>query len=263
MKSVILIASWFLVLLGGDAHAQVGSYVLGVGDSISIQVFDEQELSGTFTVGEGGVIDYPLVGRVEVAGQTVASFDQSLTAELAEKFLRDPQVQVEVSAFRSQPVQVLGAVKKPGLVHLSGRSSVLDVIAEAGGVNAGGVAEIRVQFADGSRASVAVSLEELMADSSKNIQLSSGDVVHISEGMVVYVAGEVNKPGAVPFTEGLTVTQALSKSGGTKRTARTRDAYILRGEDRIPINLNKVMRGKAADVVLQPDDQIVLQESIF
>jgi protein involved in polysaccharide export with SLBB domain len=67
----------------------------------------------------------------------------------------------------------------------------------------------------------------------------------------------------VPFTEGLTVTQALSRSGGTKRTARTRDAYILRGEERIPINLNKVMRGKSADVVLHPNDQIVLQESIF
>jgi len=263
VKSLFLIASFFMMLLGGEARAQVGSYVLGVGDSIAIQVFDEQELSGTFTVGEGGVIDYPLVGRLEVAGQTVASFDQTLTAELSEKFLRDPQVQVEVSKFRSQPVQVLGAVKKPGLVHLSGRSSVLDVIAEAGGVNSGGVAEIRVQFADVSKTSIAVSLEELMADSTKNIQLTSGDVVHISEGMVVYVAGEVNKPGTVPFTEGLTVTQALSRSGGTKRTARTRDAYIMRGTDRIPVNLNKVMRGKAADVILQPNDQIVLQESIF
>lgn len=263
MKSLFLMASFFMVLLGGEAQAQVSSYVLGVGDSIAIQVFDEKELSGTFTVGEGGVIDYPLVGRVDVAGQTIAAFDESLTAELGEKFLRDPQVQVEVLKFRSQPVQVLGAVKKPGLVHLSGRSSVLDVIAEAGGVSSGGVAEIRVQFADVSKESIAVSFEELMADSNKNIQLTSGDVLHVSEGMVVYVTGEVNKPGAVPFTEGLTVTQALSRSGGTKRTARTRDAYILRGEDRIPINLNKVMRGKSADVVLHPNDQIVLQESIF
>ena len=102
-----------------------------------------------------------------------------------------------------------------------------------------------------------------MADQSKNLKLSAGDVVHISEGMVVYVSGEVNKPGSVPFTEGLTVTQALSKSGGTERTARTRDAYILRGDQRISVNLKKVLRGKAADVMLRPDDQIVLQESVF
>ena len=72
------------------------------------------------------------------------------------------------------------------------------------------------------------------------VRLASGDVVHVSEGMVVYVSGEVNKPGAVPFAEGITVTQALSRSGGTKRTARTREAYILRGEKRININLRDI-----------------------
>ena len=102
-----------------------------------------------------------------------------------------------------------------------------------------------------------------MSDTQKNLRLAAGEVVLVSEGMVVYVSGEVNKPGSVPFTEGLTVTQALSKSGGTKRTARTRDAYILRGDERISINLKKVLKGKAADVILKPDDQIVLQESVF
>ena len=160
-------------------------------------------------------------------------------------------------------MQVLGAVKEPGLVHLSGRSTVLDVIAEAGGVTATGAAEVRVKFAQDSKVDVAVSLDELMADSTQNIPLSAGDVVHISEGMVVYVSGEVNKPGAVPFSEGLTVTQALSKSGGVKRTARTRDAYILRGDQRIAVNLKRVLKGKAADIGLEPDDQIVLRESVF
>jgi hypothetical protein len=55
----------------------------------------------------------------------------------------------------------------------------------------------------------------------------------------------------------------VSKSGGAKRTARTRDAYILRGDRRIGINLKKVLKGKAADIELRPDDQIVLRESVF
>lgn len=254
----------FLVAFGSlSAEAKDDSYVLGVGDSVSIQVFDETELSGNFTVGEDGVIDYPLVGRVSVSGKTAKGLDESLTQSLAARYLKDPQVQVEVTEYRSHPVQVLGAVKKPGLVHLSGRSTVLDVIAEAGGVTAGGVAEVRVKFAEATKVDVAVSLEDLMGDSSRNIQLSAGDVVHISEGMVVYVSGEVNKPGAVPYAEGLTVTQALSKSGGIKKTARTRDAYILRADQRITVNLKRVLKGKAADIALEPDDQIVLQESVF
>ena len=263
MKLFSLIA-YFALLMGSiRAHAEDDAYALGVGDSVSIQVFDESELSGSFTIGEDGTIDYPLLGRVQVAGQTASGLDTSLTERLGSKYLRDPQIQVSVAQFGSHPVQVLGAVKKPGLVHLTGRNTVLDVIAEAGGVTGAGVAEVRVKFSDADRESVSLSLEDLMADQDKNLRLSAGDVVHISEGMVVYVSGEVNKPGSVPFTEGLTVTQALSKSGGTKRTARTREAYILRGEQRISINLKKVLRGKAADVMLRPDDQIVLQESVF
>lgn len=263
MKKLSFIASFWLSIFSGVASAQDDAYVLGAGDTVSIQVFDENELSGTFTIGEDGSIDYPLLGRLSVSGQTTDALDETLTAHLGTKYLRDPQIQVSVDNFGSHPVQVLGAVKKPGLVHLSGRNSVLDVIAEAGGVTGSGVAEVRIKFADAQREAVSLSLEELMADTQKNLRLAAGDVVHVSEGMVVYVSGEVNKPGSVPFTEGLTVTQALSKSGGTKRTARTRDAYILRGDQRISINLKKVLKGKAADVILKPDDQIVLQESMF
>lgn len=256
---------WVAVLLpvGANALEPGDGYLLGEGDTLNIQVFDENELSGSFTVGEDGSIDYPLIGRVDVQGETVASLDEKITASLGARFLRDPQIQVSVKVYGSQPVQVLGSVKEPGSVHLKGKMTVLDVIGEAGGVTGAGVAEVRVQFQDENRPSVTVSLDELLRDGARNIRLASGDVVHVSEGMVIYVSGEVNKPGAVPFSEGITITQALTRSGGTTRTARTREAYILRGEQRIDINLKKILRGKAADVVLRPDDQIVLQEAVF
>jgi len=248
-----------------NAHGAEDSdgYLLGEGDILNIQVFDENELSGSFTVGEDGNIDYPLLGRVEVQGQTVAMLDETLTSSLGARYVRDPQIQVAVKVYGSQPVQVLGSVKQPGSVHLTGKMTVLDVIGEAGGVTGSGVAEVRVQFQDETKGAVTISVDEMLKDSSQNLRLSSGDVVHVSEGMVVYVSGEVNKPGAVPYTEGITITQALSRSGGTKRTARTREAYILRGEQRININLKKILKGKAADVALRPDDQIVLQEAVF
>jgi polysaccharide export outer membrane protein len=260
LMTCLTVASLASIARGSDA---ADGYLLGEGDTLTIQVFDENELSGSFTVGEDGNIDYPLLGRVEVQGQTVATLDATLTASLGARFVRDPQIQVAVKVYGSQPVQVLGSVKQPGSVHLTGKMTVLDVIGEAGGVTGSGVAEVRVQFHDETKSSVTISVDEMMRDSSRNLRLSSGDVVQVSEGMVVYVSGEVNKPGAVPFTEGITITQALSRSGGTKRTARTREVYILRGEQRININLKKILKGKAADVALRPDDQIVLQEAVF
>ena len=263
MKISLLITAFLAFFMSGSAQAGEAAYVLGAGDVLSVSVFEEGELSGVFTISEDGMIDYPLLGRLTVAGQTPTEFDGSLTDALGKKYLKDPQIQVSVTTYGSHPVQVLGAVKKPGLVHLSGRNTVLDVIAAAGGVTGSGVAQVRVKFANGLTEAVTFSLKNLMADKATSIKLSAGDVVHISEALVVYVSGEVNKPGSVPFIQGLTVTQALSKSGGTKRTARTRDAYILRGDQRISVNLRKVLRGKAADILLLPDDQIVLQESVF
>ena len=252
-------------LLGGIASAdsEGDAYQIGAGDSVSVQVFDETELSGAFSIGEDGFIDYPLLGRVNVAGKTAGGLDDTLTAALGERFVRDPQIQVTVTKFGSQPVQVLGAVKKPGLVHLEGRTTVLDVISKSGGVADGSVAEVRIQFKDQSKGAITVQIDDLVKNESANVVLSAGDVVHVSEGLVVYMSGQVAKPGAVSYNDGLTITQALTRAGGATRLAKTREAYILRGEQRISINVKKILKGKAADVTLRPDDQVVLSESVF
>jgi len=246
------------------AQDQAGdAYRIGPGDTLDIQVFGEEDLSMQFVVGASGSLDFPLVGQVEASGLTVSGLDERLTARLGEKFLRNPQVQIVVESYASQPVQVLGAVKKPGVFHLSGTTTVLDIIAKAGGVREEGVSEVRIQHKDSSQPTTVVKLDQLMGEKSESVQLQAGDVVYVSEGLVVYISGEVNKPGAVSYTEGLTVTQALTRSGGTKRTAKLRDVYILRGEEKIAINVKKILAGRAADVALKPNDQLILKESVF
>ena len=71
---------------------------------------------------------------------------------------------------------------------------------------------------------------------------------------VVYVSGQVSKPGAVPYSEGLTISQAIILAGGSKSTARLRKVYIKRGDQQIKVNLKRVLQGRDDDVVLQPDD---------
>jgi polysaccharide export outer membrane protein len=262
-----LFAGFVLAFIAVPAHAEESvidnNYRVGAGDIVDIQVFGEKDLSGAYPVSEDGGIDFPLLGRVSTENLSIDGLDGAITDGLAAKYLRDPQVQVTVTSYGSQPVQVLGAVKNPGVFHLGGPTSVLDIIAEAGGVKEGGVSEVRVKHKNPELETYSVKLDQLVGDTTSDIQLTAGDVVFVSAGMVVYVSGEVAKPGAVPFIEGLTVTQALTRSGGTKRTAKMRDAYILRGSERISINIKKILAGRSADVALMPNDQVILKESIF
>jgi polysaccharide export outer membrane protein len=239
------------------------AYVIGPGDTLEIQVFGQEDLTGDRVVGASGSLDFPLLGQVEVKGLTVQGLDDRLTKALGEKYLRDPQVQVVVKAYGSQRVVVRGAIKKPGEYHLSGPTTVLDIIAQAGGVAEEGVSQVRIQHQDRSRPDTVVNLEQLRTEGNAGVKLIAGDRIDISKPLVVYVSGEVNKPGAVAYTEGLTVTQALTRSGGTKRTAKLRDAYILRGNEKLAINIKKILAGKTADVSLKPNDQLILKESVF
>lgn len=236
-------------------------YRVGVGDTIEVRVVGEKDLTGTFVVGPEGWLALPMVGTVRVEGRTAAQIAGQLTRVLASDFLVDPQVSVRVKEHASRPVQVLGAVRKPGTYYLSKPTRLVEVLAEAGGVlNDKSSSEIRVNHADGAESLVVV-LEELLVSGKGNVLLRAGDVVNVLEGKVVYVNGEVGKPGAVAWKGGITVTRALALAGGVKATANQRKAYILRGGEKVPINLKRIFQAKDDDLVLRPGDQVLVGES--
>jgi protein involved in polysaccharide export with SLBB domain len=91
--------------------------------------------------------------------------------------------------------------------------------------------------------------------------VQSGDVVVVTKGRVVFVSGQVTRPGELPWREGLTVTQALAAAGGPAASARLRRAWLLRGEERIAIDIKAILRGKAPDLKIHAEDQLILDES--
>ena len=189
----------------------------------------------------------------------------SLTTKLASDFLVDPQVTVRVETFASRKVNVVGAVRKPGVIPLTGPTTLLDILSEAGGVVAERSSqEVQVKRArTGEIEPLVVNLERLLSAGEGNVTLEAGDVVYVPEGALVFVSGQVGKPGQVPWRDGLTVTQAMVAAGGPVRTANLRKAYILREGGRIEINLRRVMKGKDADVPIQQGDQLFVDESVF
>jgi len=240
-------------------------YALGVGDAVKVEVYGEQDLCGSFQVYEGGYINYPLVGKIQVQGLTLPRVAEELSRQLAERFLVDPHVTIDIDRYSSQPVQVLGAVGKPGVFYLEGHTTVRQILAMAGGIiSEKSVKEVRVERQiDGRRDVKVVKLDRLLSNGENDIVLEAGDVVNVVEGMVVYVSGEVKQTGAVPYWDGLTVTQALAEAGGPDTYAKLREAYVLRGGERIVFSLKRVLQGRDVDIVLLPGDQLIIEESMF
>jgi polysaccharide biosynthesis/export protein len=258
---------------------RVADYVLGPEDRIEIRAFQADEISDKpFQIQGDGYISLPLVGRVKAAGLTVEQFEAALTKDLA-KYIEHPQVTVLVSDYRSQPVSVMGAVTTPGVVQLRGDKSLVQVISLAGGMrqDASNTVTITRELSQGpiplpgattdptGRFSIArVNVRKVVDGQTPqdNIVIKRDDVITIPRAQMVYVIGEVQRPGGFVLNErdSLSVLQALSLAGGLTKTAAVKRAKILHEEDgkstRVELsdNVSKILSGKSPDVALHADD---------
>lgn len=264
-----LIALIATLLLGPSARAdEPGAtvsvqYPVGARDTLAIDVYDEKNLSGSFTIDDEGCLDLPLIGRVHVSGMTSSEIDDLLTGMLGKDYLVNPQVTVRISAFGSKPVQVLGGVDKPGTYYLGGADTLLEVLTMAGGVKDATAIEIRVQRPSQGGEPLVANLDALLERGKGNLTLMAGDVVYVPPGPVVYVSGEVGKPGVVPFLDGLSVIEAINRAGGATSRASMRKVYVLRDGRRSRINAARILKGRAEDIDVRPDDHIYVGPSVF
>jgi len=281
----ILSAETKALPLSGESNAR-GSYRLGPGDEVAIEVIGEEDIPRSpIPVGADGVIHAPLAGAVPVEGLSVGEASALLT-ERYRTYLHDPQVIVRVVTFSSQPVSVIGAVKRPGLHQLQGRKSLIEVLALAGGLreDAGHVVKITRRRARGriplataqddstGRFSVAsANIEDVLKANhpADNVMIEPNDVISVPRAEMVYVIGAVSRSGGFVLREqeSISVLQALALAGGVDGTAAVRRARILRpapgGGSRaeLPIDLKRIMESASDDVALQPEDILFVPNS--
>jgi polysaccharide export outer membrane protein len=248
----------------GEVLSREVTYEVGAGDVLDVRVYGEEDLSKNYTLNRDGELVLPYVGRISVVGMTVNQVAIHLEARLRDGFLVDPQVTAQVHEYKAKPIQILGEVKEPGVYYLRGESDVPTVLARAGGAPEN-VTRARVLRKQGSDVQTfEVDLEALSrGESGASFALQAGDTIHVLPAARIFVSGEVKAEGAVAWREGMTAWQALTKAGGPTRTAKLKGAYVLRQGNTIEVDLKAVKQGKAEDVVLRPDDQLVLPESIF
>lgn len=259
-------------------------YKIGPEDLLQVNFLDAEKLSTEARVNGQGYIRLLLVNDVKVKGLSPVEVSRKLAMLYRSGgFLVNPQITVAVKEFRHQRVAVTGAVNKPEYYSLIGPRYLLDVLGMAGGLSdkAGEVVHVMRPRSGGAgksdtdRGGSGLEAEATVVDLNRlllkgevtlNVSIQNGDVVFVPFAQTAYVLGAVTKPGGVFLKDNMTVTKAVSQSGGLHPIIASNNATIVRVDaygqrQTIPVDLGQVTKGMASDVALQENDIVFVHES--
>ena len=261
---------------------------------MNISVFEAPEMNCTVRVSANGDISFQLLGAVHAAGLTPRELETVLQGLLRRTYMKDPHVGVFLQELQSHPISVVGALKTPGVFQIREARSLIEVLSMAGGLSddAGDTVLImrgaaNVPFpqpgdvparasasqptAEGRKEITEINLKKLLdsADSSMNVMVRPGDIVKVPRAGIVYVVGEVQKPGGFVLqnNENISVLQALALAEGPTHTSAISRARLIRTDPatgkrtETPLNLGRIFSGKAPDEILQPKDIVFVPNS--
>jgi len=238
---------------------------------LSAQVFDEPDMSGQFRVDPAGNVVLPLVGAIHVAGDTIFEAQDKIQESLKTGgILKNPQVTLDIAEYAATMVTVLGEVGSPGRLQMLAPHSLLDVIGFAGGETqfAGGVVELRHEQ-DGKTETTSYHYgRDSNGDGIADVTVHDGDTVIVPRAGIVYVLGQVTRPGGFLMQEDgkLDVAQAISMAMGTTLLASTKHILIIRRKPdgtfvQFEVSYKQMVRGKIAPPELQPQDIVYVPNS--
>jgi polysaccharide biosynthesis/export protein len=162
------------------AHSD-SSYVIGANDVLAINVWKEPDISRSVPVRSDGKISLPLVGELQAGGQTPRQLEEEITKRL-QSYISEPEVTVIVTDSKSQKVNILGRVARPGAYLLTSSTTVLDSIAMAGGfkdfAKQKSIYVLR-QAPDGTQTRIPFNYKDVIKGKNpeQNIRLQAGDTV--------------------------------------------------------------------------------------
>lgn len=257
---VLLLCAIFLNPSQAVAEAE---YLLGGGDTVNISVYEQPDLSTVSRISpETGAITYPLLGEVKIAGLTPESAGKKIATLLKEKgILKFPEVTLSVQDYLSQSIPVMGQVNRPGEYPLTGESRVVDLIAQAGGVQEDAADIIVVvKHEDGKQVRHEIDLLRFYAgDMSQNIKVSEGDFILVPKMDTFYIHGEVQRPGSYRLERGMTAMQALSVGGGLTERGSLKGMKVTRTK---PDGSTESVSVGLTDK-LKPNDVLYVKERLF
>jgi polysaccharide export outer membrane protein len=270
LRSIVLLAA---LVAGVTSVAPVSAqtsaaapneYRLGPGDVVRVTVYQNPDLTLEARIGEGGVVSYPLLGSVRLGGTTVSQAEKLIADGLrGGNFVKQPQVSILVVQVRGNQASVLGQVNRPGRYPIEVADMRLsDILAVAGGINAGGADTLTlVGTRDGKPMRKVIDLPGIFRSDSResDVIVQNGDVIYVERAPVVYIYGEVQRPGALRLERDMTVMQALATGGGLNLRGTEKGLRVHR---RAPDGSLQVVTPKMDDL-LREGDVVYVRESLF
>jgi len=248
---------------------QVGGIILRPGDVLSVSVQGEPQISGQVYIRPDGLVVLPLLGMVEAAGKTVTALADDLT-ELLRTYVINPVVSVIQTGGVPRVVSVLGAVAQPGAYDVRQYWRLLAVLAAAGGPRQDADLTRAVLVRDGEQARIVREVVPGEPIIPQDIELQAGDAIIVPSlaDRSVRVAGAVARAGLVALEDGLSASRALLSAGGPTEAADLTAVQLLRGTERMDLNLRPLLQPERAapgeqmrDAVVEADDVIIVPQA--
>lgn len=261
----ILMSMIFLVWLTPAMAEEVS---INSGDTVKISVYNNPDLTTETRVSSKGTITFPLIDEVDIAGLSPRAAERRISSRLVrEGYLKAAQVNVVVLDSKSQQISVLGRVNVPGKYSIDASAqTVVDFLSLAGGITVDASNKvILIKRGSDKPKRITVDVDELFKNGdlaqlkSADLQLEPGDIIYVPLQPMFYVYGEVQRPGAYPLRNGMTVAQAISLGGGITTRGTENGLTIKRkNED------GKLRELDAKDSSLvQENDVVYVDESMF
>jgi len=269
---LVFVLASVIPVVAQETTSASSDYRVGAGDMIRIDAFGNDEISGEFLVETSGTIAFPLLGSVKVEGRTASEISRHLEQMLEKDYYVDVQLQVEVAGFQSQPVTLLGEVQRPGTYYLRGRTTITQLLADAGGLspNCGSTLELRrEEVVDGEVVPRVITFSTTKlrtGETGRDVEVRAGDVISVSAKALFFITGEVARPGQYEISQGLTVMQALSQAGGpSKFASQTVELHRETGgaKEITKVDLAQIRKGKATDPHVEAGDVLIVRRRFF
>jgi polysaccharide export outer membrane protein len=268
-RGILLALLFCLSALSARAADKKESLRISSGDLLHVSVFREPDLEQHVRVRDSGEIDLDLVGAVSVVGLVPGEAALKIAQAYEQgKYLNHPQVSVLIEEYATQQVSVLGQVAHPGAVPLMTSRSLLDVLSLAGGLTDVADRHITIERGDKSGSLTVFVPNDASTDLKNTVMVHPGDTVLVPKAGVVYVLGDVGRPGGYVMQDDakLTVLQAIALAAGANRSAKENAARLLRKvqgryqEQTIP--LKDMERGSQPDMELEAGDVLYIPFSM-
>lgn len=243
---------------------------LGPNDFLDISEYHTPEFHSAVRVSVAGTVTLPMIGEVHIGGLGEQQAARAIEAALAARgMLLHPLVSVLVLSYSGQDVSVLGEVAHPGVYPFTVHHRLLDLLSTASGLSPSAGRLVNIFHRDDPKTPHAIVLDPSGSDTTAehNPELSPGDTVQVSRAGLVYVIGDVIRPGGFPVdpSQGLTVVQALSLAWGPSQNAATTKGLLIREQNGnrtiTTLNLKRMLRGQIPDQPIYDRDILFIPNS--